>query len=196
MYILSKTRKNSSARSSQRGIRRGVRRGWKPGAEAGSMPGAEPDAAPDTEPDPASGAGAGLGSRGNNVNSGFWDILGLRSPSPEFRRAVHSIRQITARSRVCGWNLRPSSVLGRPSGRASARRSKKTSGSGTQYCNGNTAGAGRTGAAEAQAPWAAAPLHFAPTLLVGGRAVLQLLWRETTAAEWLFPQEKATLHDS
>jgi hypothetical protein len=30
---------------------------------------------------------------------------------------------------------------------------------------------------------------------IGFRAVLQLLYTGTDAAEWLFPQEKATLHD-
>jgi hypothetical protein len=30
----------------------------------------------------------------------------------------------------------------------------------------------------------------------GFTAVPQLLYPETTAAEWLFPQEKATLHDA
>jgi hypothetical protein len=57
--------------------------------------------------------------------------------------------------------------------------------------------AGRAFAACAVERSAALDLDFCKGLQIqDSTAVPQLLYPETTAAEWLFPQEKATLHDA
>jgi hypothetical protein len=65
MYIRSSTRKNSSARSSQRGIRSGAGGTTSNAGEAAS-------ACPGWE--------AGLAGNESDIDSGCWDILGLRAP--------------------------------------------------------------------------------------------------------------------
>jgi hypothetical protein len=173
-----------------------VRCGWRPGAEADSMPDAEPDADPGTEPHAASGAGAGGGSGGNNVNSGFWNILGLRSPSPAFRRAVHSIRHIAASSHACAAEISARLPCWEAVRQSFGPAVKRTSGSGTQYCNGNTAG---WGGRERQKPRRRRPpLHCILPLFCWLTIVVQGNWARTYSIfgiavdrnltlKWLFP---------